>query len=647
MTRCIPYIIRYHRAAPAIKVDYVGPYHLPPTETAVFKVTLENAVQYYERGPSSGKSRPGWTRHDTGYKLPSFAFAVRPESLKYGLVIKVNGRSVIGGDIRLPGFGKGSTELIAELQASASVLEPSTNDGWRTYPAPVVTFGQRCENARLAEAEDIGEQATEATLGMAGTAGKQVVRFLQTCPEIEWSGKIRSDSTFTIDASVTASDATDAIEFVLSNPTGKGWTSESLIISNLIFEFRFQKPRGQTATWEKADPPVEFNPTKEGNFIAYIRGSWTGPPDDYPDGRYQIRVLSKCTNEALLTEHGQSSTAVLEGVVDRKPPAIASALPSSGGRHLLPGGMLTVTFDDVVVCSGTDDGIKPNFEIATTDDAAVTFSVAKQELNFVCQGTTVCITFTAVGAEAFNKEFSDASILENTEFKVSVVHGVADIAGNKATGDFLVGESTVDSLASYALSAGKIDASNKANIGLNNNETNANTGAGAGTGTGTDAGTGAENARVKPAGDAGASDSDKGASSAAGAATNSYVAAVLIILVMVGMFVYNQRALEALTVQIKAIRVTDLKSTDCEPDPTVSLDGLGAYSHDTLPKMQETPFSGSGERAVGGKETGKRPITEWYGDGAGQSTNASRVLNNEMYDNNGANGNASDDDMDL
>ena len=63
--------------------------------------------------------------------------------------------------------------------------------------------------------------------------------------------------------------------------------------------------------------------------------------------------------------------------------------------------------------------------------------------------------------------------------------------------------------------------------------------------------------------------------------------------------------------------------------------------------MQETPFSGSGERAVGGKETGKRPITEWYGDGAGQSTNASRVLSNEMYDNNGANGNASDDDMDL
>ena len=429
----------YHRVAPAMAMVYVGPQLVPPTAPALFKLRLQNAAQYYESGPSAGKSRPGWTTVDQGYFLPALTLAVRPETIKYGLTLRINGRAFTA-DMTFPQFGKGAVEVLVEASAGPVGQEPSTSNSFRTYPSPVFAFSQECKGKHAIR--DIGERAVDVALQMTGTITAPVLRFLQPCPSVEWAGEIKTASTFVIDAG----DA-NAFGFYVSNPSGRNWKLTSSFV-DLIFQFRYdsyiQSGIHASSDWE-SDPNVVFDlDSSEGE--AFVKGRWGGPDKDFPDGVYSIRVISSCKANAaaVVDTYAQSSTATIKGVVDRKPPAMLSAIAPLGSTVLLPGMLVAATFNENVVCSGMTNNGKPiQPELIITASASgvgakeVSFSVGRNHLDYICDGPVISVALTSDGVAVFNQNFPDLSVLAGTTAQLTLESGVTDSAGNIATGKLL------------------------------------------------------------------------------------------------------------------------------------------------------------------------------------------------------------------
>lgn len=619
----------YHRAAPALSITYTGPHFLPSTEPAVFNLRLENAVQYYESGPITEKRRPGWTELDKGYFLPALSLAVWPETIMYGLSLWINGRAFTGdADLTFPQFGKGSTEVLVEVHAGPVGHEPTSGDSWRTYPAPVFTFGQRCNQAFVAR--DIGERAVDAALGMAGGADKRVVRYLQSCPALQWSGDIKAESTFIIDA-----DTSHRVDFVVSNPTGMNFKSLEPVFKGLEFQYRFVDT-GNVKWLSAAGNSIELDADTAAPKEAFVKGRWKGPPSTSPDGVYDIRVVAKCTNDAPLDEYSHSSTSTLQGVVDRKPPTMLSAILASGGRILLPGGLVTATFDEGILCQRQLD---LTLTTAFSGGAeSIVFSVQDNHLNYVCRGPAISIALTEDGVNAFNNKIPDLSVLVGATVTLSVRSGVVDAAGNAAAGALSLGYahtademSILEPIRTPSNPDDTDDASPPVDAPVGDDkDATVPVDTPGGDDTGNTAGTPDDDDRdgrpsgtqgtpskssdadgqpdgedyngAPPSGTpgtpskssdadgedyngtppsekprtidspsrndnnsddetisytAGASSNDLQASLAgvgSAAATNSYVAMVLIIIVMVGMFVYNQRAMVAMTEKLNEIR---------------------------------------------------------------------------------------------
>lgn len=562
----------YHRAAPAMSVDYTGPKFLPPTAPALFKLRLENAVQYYENGPSTGKSRPGWTEVAKGYSLPALSLGVRPETIKYGLALWINGRAFTGdADIIFPKFGKGATDVVVAVHAGPTGQEPASLDKWRAYPAPLLTFGERCIKDYVAL--DIGERAVDVALGMAGVSDKREVRFLQSCPAVEWSGDIKAESTFLIDA-----DDSSAVEFVVANPSGVNWVHVP-VFERLVFEFRHINSENQASPWITDESATSsLNPAaSEGD--AYVVGRWTGPTmANFPDGLYNIRVTSMCSNDAPLDEYSQSSSAMLRGVVDRRPPRVLSAMPLSGGLVLIQGGLLTMTFDENIVCAGvyrSGTMLQPEIILAITNNEGrvATLSVSKNHLKYACHDATVSIALDTGGTAEISRQFKDSSSIDAATFKLTVESGIVDVAGNTAVGELLLdGSSSGDrGQGGHGTSnlEGKIS-EKPADVG---NDGSDEEGDGSSNPAGTDGNVGGNDSNDdSPAGEDvgnGSSSSSNGAlpdltssdwqALAAGgggssATKSSYVSMVLIILVLVGAFVYNRRAFADLSAKLDVYR---------------------------------------------------------------------------------------------
>lgn len=625
----------YHRVAPAMSMEYAGPHFLPPTAPALFKLQLENSAQYYESGPATGKSRPGWTEIDKGYFLPAVSLAVWPESIKHGLTLWINGRAFTGDvDLTFPQFGKGSAEVLVEVFAGPVGQEPATPDMFRTYPSPVFAFGQECNQKHAIR--DIGERAVDVALKMAGTITAPVVRFLQPCPAVEWSGNIKATGTFIIDAKKGSE-----VDFVVSNPSGTNWlqqhTSKGGIFDKLVFQFRYVQSGGHAPSKWFPDIDKSFGLDLIGSEDkAFIQGAWTGPEQDFPDGVYQIRIISSCFVKGVIDDgYAQSSTTTLQGVVDRKPPTLLSAKADPGSTVLLPGMFVVATFDEIINCDGMNSmsgkRVQPEMTITTTAEVegvkSVEFAIGNGFLDYSCDGKAISIAITQAGVETFNLYFPDPTVLAGTTASLSLEGGVVDAAGNVATGEmrfFLpLGEivGIADSIANSAGHPGAVGSkgdgkpatlaptlpATPASTLDNDEKQSADTADTAGSdrndeghaGEDSDSGTSSSSSNgALP----GAVSSDSHASAAGGggstASSSSYVSMVFIILVLVAAFVYNRQAFANLSDKLDSARNQTILPESI--DRNASRVKIGEQK-----EIEETAFN---ERHVGSRGSFRRSI---------------------------------------
>lgn len=418
----------YHRAAPSMLVDYVGPESLPPFEAAVFKITLRNSAYYYEAGPSSRKERPGWASSDKGYDLPTLALVAVPQSVKNGLQVTVNGAAITNGrGIVFTSFGKGSQEVLVEVFAGpSSSTTKGASAGWLEYPAPLLSFSVECDSSYLHDGVD-GESAVDAALGMAGEAGNRVVRFIRTCPKIEWSGPLLASSTFAVDASGDKA----GVSLTVLNPNGESWASVPFL-EGLDMQYRFLNEANHASPWVVADGVFQDRAPD----AALASGLWT-PSESVPDGTYEIRALVKCS-AALLAQFRESTTpTVIRGIVDRKAPDMMYATSSSGTQSFANGDGIAVMFDEDVVCTTLTSTARFTVAIGKLDeksiDAELTGEIVRFErdqLRFVCKDSEVKLSLSPSGAKAFNTAAASNANINAAAVEVRV-YGIMDAAGNQ------------------------------------------------------------------------------------------------------------------------------------------------------------------------------------------------------------------------
>jgi hypothetical protein len=259
---------------------------------------------------------------------------------------------------------------------------------------------------------------------MAGAAEERVVRFVRTCPNVAWSGPILSSSTFAVGG---PSADNQAVNFLVSNPSGESWTASPLF-ETLDLQYRFVDSANQASAWVVAKG-VGLDAGK-----AAASGSWT-PSKLTPDGLYELRAISKCSGkEALLDEHKQSSTAtIIRGVVDRNAPEIMFATSSSGTNLVGSGDGITVTFNEDVVCTKfdvvTESSVNAKFTIKLGNDGEGGVSFADNNVIFACNGAQVRLSLSPSGVNAFNQLVKPPSPLSLTA-RVEI-DGIMDAAGNK------------------------------------------------------------------------------------------------------------------------------------------------------------------------------------------------------------------------
>jgi hypothetical protein len=404
----------YHRVAPTLAVEYVGPSSLSVSQAAVFKVKMGNAAYYYEAGPSAGKDRPGWNSQMLGYSRPTLALTAKAITIENGLQINANGADFISHGLLFPNFGKGSAEVLLEVHAGPA-NQARNGDEWMEYSAPVVAFGERC--VLKAAVKSLGEKAVDVELGMAGTSSNRVVRFLRKCPDIAWSGTIFASGTF-----VVTSDNT-AVDILAVNPSQSNWDASPLF-ERVVLEYRFRDSSNKVTDWVLDESVVA------GSYSAsFVSGSWM-PPIESPDGVYQIRVATQCTSDEAKDAYKGSVTEIIDGMIDRNAPRILGASSSSGAGHFFAGDVLTIVFSEAVVCNMFDTSTKTTIEpkfILTVG----TESFDAGDLGYVCQNSEVKIALSAAGSISFKAKFPDSETLHSLSVEISV-EGIMDAAGNKA-----------------------------------------------------------------------------------------------------------------------------------------------------------------------------------------------------------------------
>jgi hypothetical protein len=391
----------YHKSAPTVKVDYVGPDQIPPDQPALFKMNLGNEVNYYEGGIAGGKLRPGWVTLDDSYAadMPTFALAILSTSLDDGLQISTNGQPFSYNELMFNYFGKRSKEVLVEIRRGHLQYE---------YLAPQATFGEKCSIAEEAW-PGIGEQAALSTLGMAtNKQGKRVVTFMQPCPAVAWSGKILQDGTFNVHSS---DGARSKVELMVLNPIGGIWPTDQNF-KGLQFQYRaFDSDSVATPDWRTISPEPLIAPSSADGYPGYIRGAWQ--PGAVPDGVYKVRINTLCIAPTAPEEYQQSSTPIIRGVIDRTAPAVVSAQSSSNAASLSSYDTITVTFTEPILCSGHN----PRSGEGGAVQATFVLSTGGT-LQHVCDGTTVLLSLESAPG---NTQAGPVTL---------TIAGIVDVAGN-------------------------------------------------------------------------------------------------------------------------------------------------------------------------------------------------------------------------
>jgi hypothetical protein len=396
-----------HRTQPTMRVEYVGAERVPPTQPALFKVTVANENNYYMAGTSGGKNRPGWMPNDHGYFQPSFTIAVVRESIEGGLRVMLNGAPLVQRDAGFHLYGKRSDEMLLDVYRG-----PDPNI--YVYAAPIVIFGERCEYPGAEMAADVGERASDTELGTSGPAGSMTIEYMRACPEVGWSGEILSRGSF------TAHKVDNKVGFAVVSPTGVPWRASPHFIG-LRFEYRYAASSNPT-DW-RIDPDVWKISLSDTATLA--TGEWI-PAAGTPQGKYELRIISQCRDTAGPKEFEHSTTAVVSGIVDEIQPEIVTVVTTAGPAGFSADDLVTVTFTETIFCAG----INPQ----TGNNVAASLVLAVRGVKFEgdqikwgCHGNIIQISLAPVGRAEFLQTRQAAT---GDQLQVAI-SGIIDQAGNE------------------------------------------------------------------------------------------------------------------------------------------------------------------------------------------------------------------------
>ena len=214
---------------PTLAVEYIGPDTIGPDDTAAFRVTVANALDYYGAGPAGGKFRPGWQERDHGYAPPDFDLAYDPTTL-------IDGIHVSGEFGAYEGFGKGKFDLLVTVARGPDSDSEATDFG-HVYPPPALTWTQSCGG------DGIGEDAATVLLSMPGT--EPMVKFTKPCPAIDWSGDLKLKQQF----SVLAGNAEEVAASIVIRKVKPGIRA----FETVALEYRIVHGPGAHSTWHGLD----------------------------------------------------------------------------------------------------------------------------------------------------------------------------------------------------------------------------------------------------------------------------------------------------------------------------------------------------------------------------------------------------------
>ena len=403
-SQCVWEVGTAKRSMPTLAVEYIGPGVLGPDDTAVFKVTVANALDYYGAGPAGGKLRPGWQERDHGYDPPDFDLAYEATSL-------VGGLGVSGEFGTYDEFGKGKFDLLVTVARGLDTTSEATDFGY-TYPPPELTWKQSCGG------DSIGEDAAAALLSMPNP--EQVVKFTKPCPAIDWSGDLLSKQQF----SVLAGDvqAVDASVVVREDKPG------NREFTRVALEWRVVHGPGAHSTWHGLDTN-EAVPLAPGGGRLFT-GSWNVRTME--DSAYEIRVVAECTELPSSRPYDSSTTGTVRGVVDRAGPELLTFTTSSFSDVFAEGDHFILTFTETIVCHGyLADANRGNGLTTAALELLVSFGGKKSfksgplpgNLDYACEGNEL-----KVSAPAFTA--ATARDVAGEEISVKIFGGLYDRHGN-------------------------------------------------------------------------------------------------------------------------------------------------------------------------------------------------------------------------
>lgn len=416
-----------HITAPTMYVEYIGPERLLQDQTAIFKVTVAQAVNYYDAGVAQDKDRPGWVAMDYGYasSQKTISLAVKMGTAVDGLQIFYNGDPFSNEEVHFDYFAKGSFDILIEITRGPIVYE---------YSAPLLTFAEACDGGKDRAWTGIGEISQLGSLGMTGGPTARKIKYMQECQPITWSGTILSANTFMVIAGSPTS-----VDFMVLNPKGgKGWNGDSF--ESLQLQYRYRGPSAVIPAWTNVDKTVSLL-TATPNNADPVAGVWPVPAGA-AEGEYEIRVLALCEPVfGAPDEYKQSSTSIIRGIVDVTKPKVVAVQTSAKGNAFVGTDVITVTYDEPIFCSGYSvdvSGSKPkNVKITPLFKIVMrgnTYSGGGGDaglmLRYECHGSDVRLSLGPSGREDYARRKVGTTL---TERQLSVsIENVVDFAGNIA-----------------------------------------------------------------------------------------------------------------------------------------------------------------------------------------------------------------------
>jgi hypothetical protein len=280
---------------------------------------------------------------------------------------------------------------------------------------------------------------------MVGEPTDRKIKWIQRCPAVAWSGDILSDDTFV----VNSNEGHAAVAFSVLDPTHGAW--DTSLFERVEFQYREVGAVNWIANGDLSVPLPSAAAYVDGTHSVFA-SEWS-PANDIQAGEYEIRVVTLCTMIAdSPAEYQQSSTPIVRGRVDKSPPRVVGITASSGKTaNFEPGDLITVTFNEPILCSGTRPDVHrsvvPGFALRIADGSAV------DDLVVSCDGRTVIVALTAAGAIALGAQ---TGVLKVT------FSNVYDLAGNGLSGsaEVIVSGVTVGGTAAEA-NAGPLKSSDE------------------------------------------------------------------------------------------------------------------------------------------------------------------------------------------